>query len=139
MPNTELQNQLIQIMESSPSYLSLDAMKKGEMKMKLLSLPEEQIHQAIAVFMEEKKNMYSAEQEISHASSSVKQEGHRLHTLLLQKETDEEQEESSRSSEEILKQLTTATKKKGCMGVLAILALPFGALLLSNFFGVHLF
>lgn len=139
MPNTELQNQLTQLLETSPSYLSLDVMKKGEMKMKLLSLPEEQMHQAIEVFLEEQKKMYSVEKEISDVSGSVKQQGRRLHTLLLQKKTEEEQKESSRTSEDILKQLPSAVRKKACMGMVVVLVLPIGAILFTHFFGIHIF
>lgn len=139
MPNTELQNQLTQLLETSPSYLSLDVMKKGEMRMKLLSLPEEQMHQAIEVFLEEQKKMYTVEKEISDASGTVKQQGRRLHTLLLRNQTEEEQKESSRSSEDILKQLPSAVRKKACMGMVVVLVLPIGAILFTHFFGIHIF
>jgi hypothetical protein len=139
MANTELQNQLTALLETSPSYLSLDAMKKGEMKVKLLSLPDEQMQQAIEVFLEEQKKMAVVEKEISEASGVVKQQGHRLHTLMLKTQTEEEQQESSRSSEEILKQLPSAVRKKGCMAMVAVLVLPVGALLLTQFFGIHIF
>lgn len=139
MDITELQNQLTQLMESSPSYLSLDVMKKGEMKIRLMSLPELQMQQAVEVFLDEQKKMSSVEKEISDASGSVKQQGRRLHTLLLQKKTEEEQKESSRSSEEILKQLPAAARKKACMGMIVVLVLPVGAILFTHFFGIHLF
>lgn len=139
MPNTDLQNQLTQLMESSPSYLTLDVMKRGEMKIRLMGLPELQMQQAVEVFLEEQKKMFSVEKEILDASGSVKQQGRRLHTLLLQNQSEEEQKESSRSSEEILKQLPAAVRKKACMGMVVILVLPVGAILFTHFFGIHLF
>jgi len=109
------------------------------MKVKLLSLPEEQMHQAIEVFLEEQRKMSSVDKEISDASGAVKQQGHRLHSLLLQKKSDEELEESARSSEAILKQLPHAARGKTCIGMVALFVLPVGALLLTHFFGIHLF
>jgi len=137
MANTELQNQLAQLLENSKSYQSLDALKKGEMKMKLMNLPEEQMHQAIEVFIEEQKKMAAATQEVTDASGEVKQQSKRLHTMSLKIQSDKELEESARSSEEILKSLPSTIRKKGCFGVVVILLVPVAAVLLQHILSQH--
>lgn len=135
MANTELKNELTELLENAESVKSLEPMKRGALKDKLLSLPDKGMRQAVEQLKDEREKLTVATEEMRKMSAEARNETRTLHALSMNERRKEETVESHEQSEEILEGLKKENggEKKGDGGGLlaaGLLLLAAGAVIL---------
>jgi DNA-directed RNA polymerase subunit F len=126
MANAELKNELNDLLENAESVKSLDPMKRGALKDKLLSLPDMKMRQAIEQLKDEGRELEAEDRDLAVKGVEARNEARTLHTLMLKEQRKGETAESLEKSEKILDELKKEpadTAKKGRGGLLAIVLL----------------
>jgi|WetSurMetagenome_2_1015567.scaffolds.fasta_scaffold334782_2 hypothetical protein len=113
MSTLELKKELGDLLDDAQSVQSLDPLKRGALKDKLLSLPDKNMRQAVEQLRDEKVKMAKAASEITKMSVEARNEARALHSLALKEQRKGEALESEDESELILEGLK---KEKGSSG-----------------------
>jgi uncharacterized membrane protein YgaE (UPF0421/DUF939 family) len=139
MPSEELKNELSGLLDDAESVKSLDAMARGELKDRLLSLPDKGMRQVIEQLKDEREKLAAVGKEITAMNTEAKNEARTLHALMAREQREGEAIESNEQSESILKDLhKEAPEKKGVMKrmalLIALLAAAATAVVLLKYF-----
>lgn len=133
MTDEQLKQELTQLMDSSESIAALDPVKRGDLRDKIMHLPEKQMRQVAEQLKDEKQKLAENDERLVKIGEEARNESRTLHTLSLKSQREVERKESDASSESVLKQLSH-TKKAGCMGLMMIMTLPTVAALFHHIF-----